>query len=287
MFYGRIPPLMLALLCLSLGTALFVLGRHKHTQFLAIDVLAQTSHLKHVNSALKFWTTLALMALAVSARSLWVGVYLTLAMSALTVGVGGIRTRDYVRLLSLPVSFLMISGLALLFEITAQRTGIIGIHIFSVWLCVGAAAQARAALVMARAISAVSCLYFLSLTTPMSDLIGVLRRARCPELLTDLMYLIYRYIFILLSLYHMMRNAAASRLGFASNSAGLRTTGSLFANLLARGYRQANINFDAMESRCYDTGIRFLENRAPISVAPATAAAVLIILTLCLCLTLR
>lgn len=287
LFYGRIPPPALALLCVGIGTALALLGRHRHTQFLTIDVLAQTSRLNKVNPTLKFWTALALMVICVSARSPVVGVFLTVAMLMLAVCIGGLDLHDYVHLLVLPVSFLMISGLALLFEVTPQRTGVLGFPVFGVWLCVGAGAQSHAALVMARALGAVSCLYFLSLTTPMAELIGVLRRMRCPDVLIELMYLIYRYIFILLSMYHTMRDAAASRLGFADSRASVRTTGNLYSNLLSRSYRQASKNFDAMESRCYNTGIRFLENREQVTGAQAAAAIGVSILTLSLSLLLR
>lgn len=282
LFYGRIPSAALIPLCLGLGVALSRLGRHGHTQFLTIDVLAQTSRLNKVNPSLKFWTILALMVLCVSARSPVVGIFLTAAMLILTVLIGGLALHNYVHLLLLPVSFLMISGLALLFEVTPQRTGVLGIHVFGFWLCVSAGAQANTALVMARAMGAVSCLYLLSLTTPVSELIGVLRRARCPDVLIELMYLIYRYIFILLSMYHTMKDAAASRLGFVDFRASVRTTGNLYSNLLSRSYRLANKNFDAMESRCYSTGIRFLENREKVTGIQAAAAIGITVFTLSL-----
>ena len=287
LFYGRVPPAVLALPCAGLGIALALLGRHRHTRFLAIDVLAQVSRLNKVNSALKFWTVLALMALCVSARSPVVGIFLTGIMLMLTVYAGGLKLHDYVHLLALPVSFLAVSGLALLFEVGAQPAGVFGVRVFGFWFCVGAGAQTRTMLVMARALGAVSCLYFLSLTTPVPELIGVLRRARCPDVVIELMYLIYRCIFLLLSMYHTMRDAAGSRLGYIDYRAGVRTTGKLYSNLLARSYRQANRNFDAMESRCYGTGIRFLENREKITGAQAAAALGIAIFTLSLTLLFR
>ena len=121
----------------------------------------------------------------------------------------------------------------------------------------------------------------------MSDLIGVLRRARCPDVLIELMYLIYRYIFTLITMYHTMRDAAKSRLGYVDYRTSLRTTGDLYASLLGRCYRHANKIFDAMESRCFDTGIRFLENREKVTVLHATIAIGLALFTLTLSLLLR
>ena len=110
----------------------------------------------------------------------------------------------------------------------------------------------------------------------MPDIIGVLRRVRCPELIIDLMYLIYRYVFILLSLHHDMHDAAKSRLGFKDYRTSLRATGMIYSNLFVRSYQFASRNFDAMESRCYDAGISFLKQ--PVKVNPAHIAVFAVIL---------
>ena len=272
MFYGQLPTMALAALSFGSGAALAFFGRHGHTRFLTVDVLAQMSRLNNVNPALKFWTVLLLMIICVSAKSAMVGLFLVAAMLILTVFAGGLRLADYIRLLALPVSFLMISGLVLLFEAADRCSGVLSFNVLGLWLCVSEQTQARAALVTARALGAVSCLYLLSLTTPMSEIIGVLRGARCPDVLIALMYLTYRYIFILLSMFYTMRDAAASRLGFSGSRTAIRTTGGIFSNLLAGSYRQAGRNFDAMESRCYDSEIRFLESRKSVTAAHAAAA---------------
>ena len=272
LFYGRISPAALIPLCAGLGAALFLLGRHKHSRFLAIDIFAQISRLNRVNSALKFWTGLALMVVCISSRSPVTGVFLSAAMLVLTVCAGGVRLHDYIQMLALPVSFLMLGGLALLFEINAPGHGVLSFNLFGLWLSISAEAQIRTALVIARALGAVSCLYAVSLSTPMSEIISVLRRAKCPNVLTTLMYLIYRYIFILLNLYHTMKDAAKSRLGHIDYRTSVRTTGNLYANLLACSYHRAAGNFDAMESRCFDTEIRFLESEKKLTAAHTAAA---------------
>jgi cobalt/nickel transport system permease protein len=116
----------------------------------------------------------------------------------------------------------------------------------------------------------------------MSEIIGVLRRIRCPEVLSDLMYLIYRYIFILLSMHYIMKDAAKSRLGFVNYRTSLRTTAMLYSELMSRSFWQAGISFDAMESRCYDGGIRFLDRRANVTVFQAACVLVIIAATVCM-----
>jgi cobalt/nickel transport system permease protein len=182
--------------------------------------------------------------------------------------------------LALPLSFLILSGLALLFEFNVQPAGVINLPVFQGYFIVSRPAQLRAALVLSRALGAISCLYLLSLTTTMSEIIGVLRRFHTPDIMIELMYLIYRYTFILLDMHRSMKDAAGSRLGFMDFSTSVHTTGRIYSNLLVRSYRQANINFDAMESRCYTGEIRFLESHKRATVIQIIAAVCLILFTL-------
>ena len=249
-----------------------------------IDTLAQTSRLKNIHPALKFCTLLALMIISVTSKNVFTGLFLMITMLILAVCAGGLSLSQYAHILSRPVLFLCIASLALLFEVSAEATGILNLNIFGFWFNVTAHTQAQTALIVCRALGAVSCLLLLGLTTPMPDIIGILRRLRCPDIVIDLMYLIYRYIFILLSLHHQMHAAAKSRLGFRDYRTSLRSTGSIYSKLLARSYQIGSKNFDAMESRCYDTGIRFLEHPKSLTTAQLSFSLGLILASLCISL---
>lgn len=277
LFAGRIPAGPLFLLGILVGGLLAVLGRHQHTFVISIDVYAQRSRLRRVNAALKFWTLFALIIVSVASQGWITGVFLMVAALLLAVCAGGLKLHDYVQIMALPVAFMLIGGVALLFDIRPEPAGVLSFNLFGLWLCVSESAQSQTALVISRAFGAVSCLTLLSMTTPMPEMISVLRRARCPGFIIDLMYLIYRYIFILLRLHHDMLDAAKSRLGFGDYQSSLRATGKIYANLFARSYQFASRNFDAMESRCFDTGIRFLERPHAITLPHAAAAAVFLL----------
>lgn len=94
-------------------------------------------------------------------------------------------------------------------------------------------------LVMARALGAVGCLYFLSLSTPVPELLDALRRARVPEVVGDLAVLIYRYIFILFATFRSMRDARRQPPGLCRAVRSLRTTGRVYGGLLAHSFRRA------------------------------------------------
>ena len=280
LLYGILPPIILLCLCIITGGFFAVMSRHKHDGFMTIDIIAQNSRLNKVNPALKFWMVLILMLLSVISNSYFVGLFLAVFMLVLIVFAGGMEIHDYLSILALPLSFLLLSGLALLFEYSLQPAGVLNLPVFQGYFTVSRPAQLRAALVLSRALGAISCLYLLSLSTTMSEIIGVLRRFHTPDIIIELMYLIYRYTFILLDMHRSMKDAAGSRLGFMNFSTAIHTTGRIYSNLLARSYRQANINFDAMESRCYTGEIRFLENHIKITFIQITAAVCLILFTL-------
>lgn len=88
-----------------------------------------------------------------------------------------------------------------------------------------------------------SCLYFLSLSTPLPELLAVLRRVHVPAIMVELAVLIYRYIFILLATFREMKDSAASRLGYRGLKRSLRTTGMVYGGLLANSFRRAGALF--------------------------------------------
>ena len=268
LFVGTLPTAAALALCVLAGGALAVFGHHSHGGVLVIDVYARRSRYFAWSPALKTGGCVLLLVLCVASPSPWVPLALALIMAFLTVW-GGIRFHDYMALLSLPAAFLLLSGLALLWDYVPVMDGVAAIPLWNGWLVVTAAAQVRARLVMARALGAMSCLYFLSLSTTMPEILSVLRRAHVPSVMTELAVLIYRYLFVLLSAYETMQDAAASRLGYSTFARSIRTTGAVYGNLLAASFRRAGACFDAMESRCYDGEIRFLEREKPVTLPAA------------------
>ena len=112
--------------------------------------------------------------------------------------------------------------------------------------------------VFLQCLAAVSCLYFLSTSTPMTELFTALRRMHIPGFLVEMMELVYRYIFVLLEAASQIRNAQECRLGYATLKTGFYSTGQLISNLFLRAYRQADRTYTAMESRGYTDEVRTL-----------------------------
>ncbi len=260
LFAGQLPPVLLAAACLTAAILFLVGGGHRHDSVLTMDVYARRSRLCRENATAKAAGSLCLLVLCICCASPVPPLCLCLFLSAVTVAAGGVKLREYLALLGLPAVFLLLSGLTLLWDYYRQLPGeaVLSARFFGGWLAVVPAAQSLGLLVLSRALGAVSCLYFLSLSTPLPELLAVLRRAHVPAVVVELATLIYRYIFILLAAYRDMRDSAASRLGYRGLKRSLRTTGLVYGGLLANSFRRAGACYDAMESRCYTGKIAFL-----------------------------
>jgi cobalt/nickel transport system permease protein len=111
-----------------------------------------------------------------------------------------------------------------------------------------------------RVAGALSSQFFLVLTTPMTSILLILRKARIPKVLIETSLLIYRYIFVFLEVMETMHTAQELRLGYSGLRKRLRSTSLLIANLFIRTLEQGERTFTAMSARGYDGNIRVLED---------------------------
>ncbi len=116
----------------------------------------------------------------------------------------------------------------------------------------------RVAELGARSLAALCALLGLVLTTPLSDLLGLLRRLRCPDVLLDLMVLCYRMLFVFSAALHDTATAQRARLGYASARLTRRSLGLLAANLTVQVWQRAHALHLAAQARNGDGALRFL-----------------------------
>ena len=267
LFAGRLPSVWLAAVCLLTASGFLFSAGHRHDSVLTMDVYARRSRLCRENAALKTAGSLGLLLLCTCSASPLPPLCLFCFLSAVAVAAGGIRPGEYLALLKLPAVFLLLSALTLLWDFyrVLPQQAVVSLPLGGGWLAVVPAAQSVGMVVLSRALGAVSCLYFLSLSTPLPEVLEVLRRARIPAVVTELAVLMYRYIFLLLATFRDMRDSAASRLGYRGLKRSLRTTGLVYGGLLSGSFRRAGACFDAMESRCYTGQIRFLTEKKKVT----------------------
>ncbi len=230
---------------------------------LTIDKLCYRSGLRYENAGEKFAFAVITLCICVMSRSISVSCIVLVVMGALTVFKGGVPVSRYLKLLSVPLAFLLLSTIAIMLHIQKEPLDLFAIPVGSWYLTSGQDSFFYAVRLILTALSAVSCLYFLSLTTPVPDILEILRKLHCPKLLIELMLLIYRFIFLLLETASGISISQSCRLGNKDYRTALKSFGMLGSVLMVRAISRSNRLFDAMEARCYDGTIQVLSESRP------------------------
>ena len=218
-----------------------------------IDSLAYTNRLRGLPPTHKLSFAIALLILSLVSGAI-VQLSIALWLTAWIVIYAGIPGKLYLRLLSLPLMFLLTSLPALavggiqLNQIQAMQWDIWqggGISIGNLYLYVSRTGLYQVSLLFTRAFASTSCMYFILLTVPFTETLQVLRQLRFPPLLTELLLLMYRFIFSLLAIADELWVAQNSRCGYRTWKLGMRSLSILIGQLLQRtlvNYRQVSLS---------------------------------------------
>jgi cobalt/nickel transport system permease protein len=176
------------------------------------------------------------------------------------------------RLMFAPAAFLLLGGLAIAVNVGTSPDGMTGaLQLGPLFLGVSRQSLSLAAVTVTKSLGATSALYFLVLTTPLSELLYVLRKLRVPAVVIELMMLVYRFIFVFLETAFAMYNAQSARLGFISFKRSLHSFGLLFANLWVKAFFRSQALYNGLLSRGYDGNLAVLHPEFKFS--PAVTAA--------------
>lgn len=230
---------------------------------IVIDKLCYRSKLRYMNTGEKFLFSIITLLFCVISRSLLIAVIVLTVNGVLTIKMGGIPFFRYRKLMSIPLVFLFLSTAAILINFSKVPLDAFAIPVGKIYITGSYQALKSGIQLIATALASVSCLYFLSLNTPMTDIMDFLRRIHCPVLIIELMLLIYRFIFVLLDTASAITTSQHSRLGNKDFRTAVKSFGALGSTLFVRAMKKSNVLYDAMESRCYDGRIRVLTENHP------------------------
>lgn len=228
-----------------------------------IDKLCYTSGLRYVNAGEKCFFSLVSIILCIGSRSVPASLAVFSVCAFFSIKKGGISVIRYLKLLTVPLVFLLMSTLAILVSISSSPPDSFAVHAGFFYLTVRLEDIFPALQLVITSLACVSCLYFLTFSTPVTDILAVLEACRLPRTLIELMLLTYRFIFILLETAYAMILSQDARLGNRDFRTSIKSRGLLASTLFIRAMRQAGALYDAMESRCYSGQIRVLKENNP------------------------
>jgi cobalt/nickel transport system permease protein len=205
-----------------------------------VDTLAYTNRLRGLPPEQKLLFACGTLLIALLGHPLvQAGVFLW--MSGWIVAYARIPLKTYGGLLSVIIAFLMMSlpALCVSWAPTRQMPAAVAdvwaeIHLGAYTIYLSRTGVAQALQVAVRAAAAVSCLSFVLLTVPFAELLQVMRRMRVPPLLTELLLVMYRFVFVLLETAEQIWIAQVSRGGYRGFRQGMSDLGRLIVKLLVR-----------------------------------------------------
>jgi cobalt/nickel transport system permease protein len=234
-----------------------------------IDRLAYTNHLRWLPPSHKLSFAMVLLVGSLVSGPIvqmlivvWLGVWIMIYAA--------IPTRTYLTMLALPIGFWVSSAVAVMLGIVSREHWSavqwdaihgyadqpLGFTIGSMTLYLSQTGFSQAIVLFTRMLASTSSLYFILLTTPFTEVLQVLRRLKCPSLLLDLLMLMYRFIFTLLSIADELWVAQNARSGYRTWNRGMHSLGILIGQLLQRTlehYRQMSLT---LASRGFDGEFR-------------------------------
>ena len=245
-----------------------------------IDKLAYSSNLRYKNPCLKAFVAISTLLICVGFPSIYISLLTILLMGSLTVFFGKTSLKYYLHLMIIPLGFLALSTIAIVVNISDKPLSIFSISLLGYYITVSTSSFFYGINLVMTALGAVSCLYFLSLSTPIIDILYVLEVVHCPSLIIELLLLIYRFIFILLDVSNAIYISQKCRLGNKDFKTSLNSSSKLVSVMLIRALKKSSLLYDAMESRCYDGKIHVLKEHTDSSKAEIIAAIILEIILL-------
>ena len=227
---------------------------------IGIDQLAFQSKFRNVDPGEKMFFAILTLGVCLFAKDIIVPTIVLITMGFLTVLKSGTKLKTYFKLMLLPFSFLILGVFTIAIGIDKEAIKLLfSLKIFGWYVGISKVGILTAGLLFFKSLGAISCLYFLSLTTPMTDLLIVAGKLRMPPLVLDLMSLIYRFLFIIMDTGATMVTAQDSRLGYTNVKSSFKSMGALSATLFIRAYKRGDRVYTAMEARGYEGELKVLE----------------------------
>lgn len=213
---------------------------HTHNHF-PIDYYAYNSAIKNWNTGYKMIFSFTAIIAVISSDNFFIPVYTFLFIGFINTHLARLSIKEYSRAARIPFLFIILGSIAIGGNITLILN------------------------IILKAISAASAMYLVTLSTPAGEIIAMLKKLHLPGIFIELMYLTYRYIFILSDEVHKMRNAGVSRLGYINFRTSCKSFSMMLASLLIISLKNSRNYYNAMEARCYNGSLGFYNEKKKIT----------------------
>lgn len=214
-----------------------------------IDYIAHNNRLSNTEAYIKILIAIPIMLITLFLDNLEFDFLVFFAMAIGIIVIARVSYKSYLKFISIPFFFAFVSCI---FLILLFGTGNI-IYDLGFWgMAIREDSLHLGIYTFCRVFACFSCLGFLTLTTPISEIFHVLGEIKVPKILIEIALLMYTTIFIFLDELDTMRKAQETRLGYIGTRSTYRSLGYLFSNLFIRSLDKSETMQHALNSRGYD-----------------------------------
>lgn len=208
-----------------------------------IDDYAYKNKLSKVNPNMKFAIGMLLLILSLINPYNYISLLVIGIMSFVIVGIAKIEFKDYIHFIKIPLVFLILSIIMILLNFSKDKASLLySINIGSLYIGVSNESIVSSTRLFFRALSCLTCIYFIMLTTPFNQLIFVFKKLHLPDIVLEISMLMYRFIFIFMEEVSDIRKSQELRFGYINLKNGYNSFG-LLVNML---FKRMMIRYDEM-----------------------------------------
>lgn len=219
---------------------------------LIIDKYAYSNRLADSNPILKFILVVLALIITTTTRNVYTNLIIFAVMAFTTTVVAGIPIGKYLKILSIPMGFLIISIITILISVSNVDIFVWSLYIFERYIGITKGALDESIILGTRVFASIGATFFLGLTTPLNNLIRVLKWLYLPKSIIELVVLIYRAIFIFLDEAQEIFTGQELKFGYSNFKNSLRSTGLLLRSLFLRVLLRYKEMVIILECKLYD-----------------------------------
>ena len=213
-----------------------------------MDYIAHHNALTETNPYLKLFITIFLLVLTLALDNLYFDIFIFIAMSIVILAIAKINIRSYLKFLSIPMVFVVLTCIFLIFFFgkgeVIYETGIFGIVVTTDSLHYGV-------YTFFRVMGCLPLLGFLALTTPIAKILHCLETLKVPKIVIEIALLMYNTIFIFLNEIDTMQKAQETRLGYSTYFGSFKSLGALASTIFLRSLDKSETLQHSLDSRGY------------------------------------
>lgn len=227
---------------------------------LSIDKYAYENKLRQVHPMEKFILTVMSLLICLLVESLPLYAFVIFVMITILITKARIPVKALSKMLLIPLPFILISVFTISFNIV-KTFGVLDYSVIFRGYYIGFTNDGlyQGVIILFRSFACICSMYALSLTTPMNDLVWVMRKLKVPDIFCEMFEMIYRFIFVLLETARSIRLSQRCRQGYDGYKRSFYSLGSLVCNLFIKAFQNYRMLYLSMESRGYDGEFHYVE----------------------------